>query len=221
MIRALLTTSSLGAIMLAGQAFAQTPADKSDQDRKLENLKRDLIDTTPGFYVSPIVSLGYVAGEAEVAQANLEVDFDGPLYRAGIAAGYQVKFLRVELELGIGHADLELDQLNRDQEVSYFKYGANTFVDVPYDVFEKLPYDLPEALPYVGFGLGGISVDFKGGDRDDGLLAEWTAGLGIRLSPRWFLDAGTRLTYLPSIENQGADNEIFLYGGEAKLRYRF
>ncbi|MGI9499336.1 MAG: outer membrane protein [Geminicoccaceae bacterium] len=209
--------------LFAGQVLAQSPeaADAQDRDLELEALKRELIDVTPGFYLSPILSLGYVAGETEIAQANINADFDGFLVRGGGAAGYQVDILRAELEVAVGHADIEIDDLNQKQDVTFLKFSANSFIDIPYDLSTLLPYDLPETLPYAGFGVGGIVVDFKGGDTDEGLIAEANAGLGIRLSPRWFVDAGYRLTYLPSIENQGADNEILLHGAEAKLRYRF
>lgn len=212
------------AVLSAEPAIAQEP------DRDLDALKKDLIDATAGFYISPILSLGYAAGDAEVENVA-DIEFNGPIVRGGLSLGYQVEFLRTEVEIAAAYLDLDVDVdsdidadvlgINDKQRAKYFKISANSLVDFPYDLAELVPYDLPETIPYAGFGLGGILVDFEDGDTDEGLLVEGLAGLGIRLSPRWFVDAGYRLSYTPSVESDGLDLEVLLHSAEAKLRYRF
>ncbi|MGI9506033.1 MAG: outer membrane protein [Geminicoccaceae bacterium] len=226
LISAILSLGAVAAVHWAEVAIAQ------DQDLDLDVLKKDLIDATAGFYVSPILSLGYAAGDAEVDNVA-DIEFNGPIVRGGLSVGYQVEFLRTELEVAAAYLDLNVDvdaedginvnalDINDKQRAKYFKISANSLVDFPYDLAELVPYDLPETIPYAGFGLGGILVDFEDGDTDEGLLVEGLAGLGIRLSPRWFVDAGYRLSYTPSIESDGLDLEVLLHSAEAKLRYRF
>ena len=215
----------LGLAVFASPVLAQsteTPEPEADLP-SLDALKKGLIDTTPGLYLSPIFSLGYVAGDVDFNQGgfSFEDEFDGWLVRLGGAVGYQDGPLRSEAEFTLGHVETELDQLDQENEIDFFKFSALSFFDVPYDVSKLVTENGPETSPYFGMGVGGLYYDVKDGDSDVTFVAEVLAGLGFRLSPRWFVDGGYRWTYIPRLDNEGAESEISFNGIEAKLRYRF
>ncbi len=216
---------ALGLAVFVSPAFAQTTETSEDEADlpSLEALKKGLIDTTPGFYLSPIVSLGYVAGDIDIVQQGfaIEDEFDGWLVRLGGALGYQNGPLRSELEVTFGHVEIELDELGQENEIDFYKFSALSFFDVPYDLSRLVIENGPETSPYFGIGIGGLGYDVKGGDSDITFVAEVLAGLGIRISPRLFVDGGYRWTYIPRLDNEGTESEISFDGVEAKLRYRF
>jgi opacity protein-like surface antigen len=96
----------------------------------------------------------------------------------------------------------------------------NTYYDLPLNLGAFVDA-LPMITPYVGAGIGWVYLDFDEGEGDGGVVAQGTAGLGIRLSPHWTLDTGYRYFYLPRIESEGTDNEASAHSAEVKVRYRF
>ncbi|MEM8951015.1 MAG: hypothetical protein AAGA21_22955 [Pseudomonadota bacterium] len=225
MLPRMIVAASISGLILTGGAFAQTaePADTDQELRSLESLKKDLIDSTSGFYLSPVFSFGYVAGDADIEEAGISIEdeFDGWILRFGGAAGYQTEFLRSEIELTAGRAEAELDILNENADINYGKLSALSFFDVPYDLSMLVGEGLPETIPYVGFGVGGLYYELDGADADLTFVAEVLAGIGVRLSPRWFLDGGYRWTYVPVLEDEVSESEVSFNSIEAKFRYRF
>ena len=216
-----LLTACLMLGVTAQSGAQETSADKGDLDDRLDSLKAELLDVTPGYYVSPLLSASVLTGELE--QNGVSLDFDGYLARAGAAVGYQVNPLRVELAATVGRAEIEIDVGDQTEDASITTYEAvlNTYYDLPVDLGAYVSASLPMITPYVGAGVGWVYLDSDDSEGDDGVIAQGTAGLGVRLSPHWTLDTGYRYFYLPRIEADGVDNESDSHSAEIKVRYRF
>jgi opacity protein-like surface antigen len=198
---------------------AQDAAVGDDVDKQLQSLKAELLDVTPGYYVSPLISASLLTGTVETNGVSL--DFDGYLVRGGVAVGYQVAPLRVDVAATAGRSEIEFDGLDEKTKITFYDVIMNTYYDLPVNLAAYIDPRLPMITPYVGGGLGWIYLDFDDGGGDGGVIIQGLAGLGVRLSPRWTLDAGYRYFYIPRIEADGTDNEAGAHSVEGRLRYRF
>jgi opacity protein-like surface antigen len=207
-------------LSFAGRGEAQDSLPGDDMNDRLDALRAELLDITPGYYVSPLLSASALAGTVEQNGASL--DFDGYLARGGVALGYQTDPLRVELAASVGRSHIEVshDGQTDDLAMALYDLTLSVYYDLPVDLGAYVS-DSWVVIPYVGAGLGVAYVDPDGAEGDSTVVTQGAAGLGARLSPRWILDAGYRYYYLPRFESEGTDNEIAAHAAELKLRYRF
>lgn len=109
---------------------------------------------------------------------------------------------------------------NQQNDIITFDVVLNTFYDVPVDLGAYISDAMPEIRPYIGAGLGWTYFDPDAGASDTGISGQGAAGIGIRLSPHWTLDAGYRYFFFPRIEFDGLDSEPAAHTAEARVRYR-
>jgi opacity protein-like surface antigen len=204
---------------------ADVPGSSSDAASRLESIKSNLLDLTPGAYISPLLTASYAVGTTDVGP--LSFDFEGYFIRAGAALGYQEHDFRLDLEPSVGFARTETDEAiaqiggSTKSNIKFATLTVNAYYDLPIDLGEIVSSELPAIRPYLGAGLGGIYLDVEDIDEDLALVAQAMTGLGLRIAPRSTLDLGYRLVYLPRVEIGGADLETVLHAFEVKLRYRF
>jgi opacity protein-like surface antigen len=206
-------------------ASAEPPPSANTTVSRLEALKSDLLDITPGLYVSPLLTGSYAVGTTDVGP--LSFDFDGYFVRAGAAVGYQERNLRLDLEPSIGFAQITIDddveQIGgrAKNDILFLTFTANVYYDFPIGIEKVVSDQLPAIKPYLGAGMGGIYLDVEDTGDDLALVSQAMAGVGIRVTPRSTFDLGYRLAYLPRVDVEPADFETLLHAIEVKLRYRF
>lgn len=217
----LLASSCLVAFGAAAQETERTPSERA------ADVRASLLDEIPGFYISPLLSGAFLAGDADFNQFSL--DFDGYYLRAGAALGYQVEDVRLEVESGLGYAKTDSDlpaplagTMDSTEEILFVTLTGNAYYDFP-AILEHQAFGRPFTVrPYIGAGAGVIYADFDRLDDDAvGMIGQGMAGIGLRLSPRTHLDVGYRLVSLPRLEPGDADIEALFHTGEIRLRYRF
>ena len=204
-------------------AQEQNTVSRPAQD-KLDALKSDIIDLTPGYYISPVLSGAYLNGSAEINA--VDIDFQGYFTRAGLGLGYQNENIRVALEPTIGFSEIKLEDdlgglIDENDNIKFATLSANAFLDLPFTINNFIGKQMPETRPYIGAGLGGIYADFDNIGDDIGVFNQAMTGLGIRLTPYTFVDAEYRLVYLPRLEPGAVNIETLFHTFEVKLRYRF
>ena len=190
----------------------------------LDVLKSGIIDLTPGYYISPVVSGAYLNGSAEIN--TVDIDFQGYFTRFGLGFGYQNEHIRVALEPTIGFSEIRLEDdlgglIDNEDSIKFATFSANAYFDIPLNLTDFISNQGPETKPYIGAGLGAIYADFDNIGDDIGVINQVMTGLGIRLTPYTFVDAEYRLAYLPRLEPGAVNIESLFHTFEVKLRYRF
>ena len=215
-------------------AHSQESGDGNLESR-LDTLKTELVDATRGFYVSPLVWGSALTGA--INQNGQDFDFDGYLVEGGAILGYEVAPFRMDVAFASGYAEIEADTLG-DFDIISADVLASTYYDMPLDLGKMINSSMPSIKPYVGAGVGwvylhvkseeakkandanaALNLDEEGGDH--GVVTQFLAGFGIRLSPQVVLDLGYRYFYIPRIEPLDGDDEVGSHSGGIRLRYRF